>query len=78
LGNPENRINSVKKDFIVELIKIPSDSLISYALKNREEIQISKEKSTLADMNYKIIKSQNNPVINIFASAGGKTVTFLI
>jgi len=72
LGNTENRINSVKQDFIVELIKIPSDSLISYALKNRDEIQISKEKSTLADMNYKIIKTQNNPVINIFANAGGK------
>ena len=72
LGLPENSESHVKKDLGTELIKIPSDSLISYALKNRDEIKIAEEKEALAGMNYNITKAQNNPIINVFASAGGK------
>ena len=72
LGKSDPGPVNVKKDLKTELVIVPYDSLIVYALANREEIKISEEKSKLAEMNYNLIKGQNYPVVSLFANAGGK------
>lgn len=72
LGQPENTTVSVKNEIKAVSTDIPADSLISYALRNRDELKIESEKETLAKLKYETVKSQNNPDLSIFASAGGK------
>ena len=72
LGQQGNVEVNVKKELAVKLPEIEVDSLVAYALIHRDEIQISREKENLAQLKYNLTKSQNNPVINIFASGGVK------
>ena len=72
LGQPGKTPINVKKEIIVSLPDVISDSLVSYAISHRNEIKIAHEKETLAQLKYNVAKSQNNPVIAVFASGGVK------
>ena len=79
LGQPENTIHYAKKDLNLnsEIVnQKPDDSLISFAINHRDEMKIAQEKTILAELNYKVIKSKNNPVINAFAAGGWKNGFF--
>jgi len=39
---------------------------------NRDEMIMSKERTTIAELRYKMVNTQNNPMINLFASGGWK------
>jgi outer membrane protein TolC len=72
---PANRFN-VKKDIEIKLPDHPSDSLIPYAYAHRDETRILDEKTTIASLKYNLIKNQNNPVFQLYASGGDKNGFF--
>lgn len=72
MGRSEKTSFTVKPSLTLLLNAIPSDSLIAYAINHRDEIKIDKEKTAIAELKYKSTKTQLNPVVNAFASAGGK------
>ncbi|MDP4189874.1 MAG: TolC family protein, partial [Bacteroidota bacterium] len=72
LGQPNDASLTVKNELQSVSTVIPADSLVSFAFRNRDELKIESEKETLAKLKYETVKSQNNPDLSIFASAGGK------
>ena len=76
LGTPEKTPHVVKTELTTDLPDVATDSLSSYAMNHRDEMLIAKEKTAIAQLRYKMIRSQNNPVINFMATAGGKNGFF--
>ncbi len=72
IGNDNNIKPVVKTDLTVDLPKVESDSLLAYAYKNRDEVLINQERSTLASLKYNMVKLQNKPVLSFQASGGAK------
>jgi outer membrane protein TolC len=72
LGQSDNTVLSVKNELKAVSTDIPADSLVSFAFRNRDELKIENGKSALAKLRYETVKSQNNPDLSVFASAGGK------
>jgi outer membrane protein TolC len=72
LGNEQSSIPVVKNELSVKVPVIPSDSVLSFALHNRNEVLINEEKTTLAELRYGMVKLQNKPLISFIASGGGK------
>jgi len=72
MGLPNTVVPIVKQDIALVLPNINQDSLLNYAYSNRLEMGLSKEKETITGLQYNLVKSQNNPVLSLFASAGGK------
>jgi outer membrane protein len=72
LGNDQNVDPVVKNEIIAELPAIQSDSLVAFALKNRDEVLLNDKKTSLAGLKLDMIKLTNKPVINLMGSAGGK------
>lgn len=72
IGNDNNALPAVKNDLDVELPQIESDSLLSYAFKNRDEVLINEKKEALAELRYGMVKLQNKPMLSFQASAGAK------
>lgn len=72
IGNNNNALPAVKNDLNVELPQIESDSLLSYAFKNRDEVLINEKKEALAELRYGMVKLQNKPMLSFQASAGAK------
>jgi outer membrane protein len=72
LGKDQQNNPVVKTELSVEPPVIPSDSLLSFAFHNRDEIILNEERSSLAELKYDLVKLQNKPVINLLASAGAK------
>ncbi len=72
LGIPAGNPSSVRLNENPIIPELQQDSLLSYAYAHRIEIQLAKEKETLAGLLYKLTKSQNNPVLSALASGGGK------
>ncbi len=72
MGAPPYSVLNVKNDLVGKMIGVKEDSLFSYAFEHREEVNIAKEKTRLAELRYNMAKTQNYPVINIFASGGWK------
>lgn len=66
-GNPV-----VKNELLFDLPAIPSDSLFSYAYRNRDEVLLNEKKTSLAGMRMDIIKLQNKPMLSLQASGGAK------
>ncbi len=62
----------LKPELKADLPDVASDSLINYAYSHRIELSIAKEKETQAQLNFEVVKTQNNPVLNAFASGGYK------
>jgi len=72
MGLPVTVVPTVKQDNVLVLPNINQDSLLNYAYSNRLEMGLSNEKETITGLQYNLVKSQNNPVLSLFASAGGK------
>jgi outer membrane protein len=62
----------VKKELKVISPFSESDSLLSFAIQNRDELRINKEKESLAGLNYELIRSLNRPSVSFVASGGAK------
>lgn len=72
MGQPVTNVLNLSNDLNCKTLNLAQDSLLSYALSHRVELAIAKEKETMLTFQYNVVKSQNNPVINAFASGGGK------
>jgi len=72
MGQPEYTTIHAKSEMASSLLPAQSDSLLSYAFKHRDEIKISNEKTNIAELRYKAIKTQLKPSLNAYASVGGK------
>ena len=72
LGSDNGTTPVVKSELTVSLPDIPSDSLLSYAFQNRDEMILNQENTSLAELKYGIAKMQNKPVISFQASGGAK------
>ena len=62
----------VKKDVLMQSTTSPIDTLLNIAYTHRAELSLAVEKEKLASLHYEVVKMQNRPVLNGFASAGGK------
>jgi outer membrane protein len=72
LGKDQHNDPVVKTELSVELPVIQSDSLLSFAFHNRDEVILNQKRTSLAELRYDLVKLQNKPVINLLASAGAK------
>lgn len=72
LGKPLNSAVVLKKTLQPALILAPVDSLCATALANRNEMKMARQKEEISKSRLDIIKVQNNPSINAFASGGFK------
>jgi outer membrane protein len=72
IGNDNNIKPVVKADLQVDLPEVESDSLLTYAYKNRDEVLINQERATLASLKYDMVRLQNKPVLSLQASGGAK------
>lgn len=72
IGNAPDSKPIVKNELTVELPVIPSDSILSYAYHNRDEVLLDKNKTSLAQLRYGLVQLHNKPVISIQASGGLK------
>jgi len=72
LGKPETKVQRVKTELNLFLPNLQSDTLISTALQNRDEMKLAREKAKLAALRYSLTGSLNNPVFNAFLSGGIK------
>jgi outer membrane protein TolC len=72
IGEKQSFDPVVSNDFNSELPALPSDSLLSFAFRNRNEIKLNQEKESLAELRYGMVKLQNKPMLSIMASGGAK------
>jgi outer membrane protein len=70
-GN-DNRVPIVKEELNAAQPAVPGDSLVSYALRNRDEVSINKERAIIADLRYQMTKTMNKPIVNFLATGGTK------
>ncbi|MEI6124125.1 MAG: TolC family protein [Bacteroidota bacterium] len=68
-GNPQM---VVQQELNVKLPDVPTDSLLAFAYEHRDEIKIAVEKTTVAQLKYKVLKVQDRPSLNLQLSGGGK------
>lgn len=72
LGNDQTTYPLVKNELFVEVPVIPSDSILSYAFHNRDEVLINEKRTSLAELRYGMTKLQNKPLLSLMASGGAK------
>lgn len=72
LGNDQATRPVVKNELSVEPPVIPSDSILSYAFHNRDEVLINEKKTSLAELRYGMTKLLNKPLLSLQASSGAK------
>lgn len=72
LGNDQSAKPVVKIELKVDAPCIQSDSLLSFAFRNRDEMLINKKRSAAAEVRYDIAGAQNKPQLNLMASGGAK------
>jgi len=72
LGLNEKSTPLVKKELDQNSILFTGDSLLPYALRNRDEMLLGKEKINIAKMRYDFTRSQLRPIISAMASGGAK------
>jgi outer membrane protein TolC len=72
LGEQVGRKYYLKSDLDNILFPFKGDSLISTAMNQRNELKIAKEKKIISDLNYKLIATQDNPMISFFGTTGWK------
>jgi len=63
---------AVREELDVELPDINQDSLQQYALQHRDEMIISRERTSLAGLRYELIRTANKPMISMSVSGGAK------
>jgi outer membrane protein len=62
----------VKNEITVNPPAIPSDSALSYAYHNRDEVLINEKRASLAGLKLGMTKLQNKPYLSLQASGGAK------
>jgi outer membrane protein len=72
LGLSEKNNPVVKKELALNNIYMSGDSLLPFALRNRDEMLIGREKINIARLRYDLTRSQTKPFLNFMASAGAK------
>lgn len=72
LGNDQATRPVVKNELSVEPPVVPSDSILSYAFHNRDEVLINEKKTSLAELRYGMTKLLNKPLLSLQASGGAK------
>jgi outer membrane protein len=72
IGNNKDSHPVVKKDLAAELPVMSPDSLLSYAMKNRDEVLLNQKRTSLAELKYGMLKLQNRPMLSFVATGGAK------
>lgn len=72
LGNEQSANPIVKTELRADVPVVQSDSILSFALQNRDEMLINRRRTTAAELKYDIAGVQNKPMLNLFASGGAK------
>jgi outer membrane protein TolC len=72
LGNDQSATPVVKTELMVDMPLIQTDSILSFALRNRDEMLINKRRTTAAELRYEIAGVQNKPMLNFIATGGAK------
>jgi outer membrane protein len=72
LGNNQTKTIVLKNDISPEIPVVPSDSLLSYAYRNRDEVLINQKRTSLAELKYGMVKLQTKPFLNFQATGGEK------
>jgi outer membrane protein len=72
LGKDQSYSPVVKSELLVEPSPIPSDSILSFAFRNRDEVLLNEKRTSLAELRYGMVKLQNKPMISFMASGGAK------
>jgi outer membrane protein TolC len=72
LGNEQTGNPVVRNEIVVEPPVIPSDSILSYAFHNRDEVLINEKRTSLAELKFGMTKLQNKPLLSFEASGGAK------
>jgi outer membrane protein len=72
LGIDRSATPVVKTELKVDVPLIQTDSILSYAFRNRDEIIINQKRITAAGLRYEIVNVQNKPMVNFIASGGAK------
>jgi outer membrane protein len=72
IGSDQSTNPIVRTELTSELPVLPSDSLLSFALHNRDEVILNQEKTSLAELRYGMVKLVNKPTLNLIASGGAK------
>jgi outer membrane protein len=72
IGSDQSNRPVVKTELSAELPLISSDSLLSFAYHNRDEVIVNEKKTELAELRYDVAKLHNKPVISFVASGGAK------
>jgi len=71
-GNEHVSTPVVKAGLGADLPLLPSDSLRAYAMRNRDEVKLDRERYTLAELRYGMLKLQNKPLVSLMATGGAK------
>jgi outer membrane protein len=72
LGNDQSARPIVKTELEVDIPIIPTDSLLSFAFHNRDEVAIDQKRTSAAELRYQIVSLQNKPMLNFVATGGAK------
>lgn len=72
LGNESVSDVTVKNDFEVDAPAVNNDSILVFALNNRPEILLNRNRVSLAEIRYGSAKLQNMPALSLIASGGAK------
>jgi outer membrane protein TolC len=71
-GNDAEKPILLKKELSVQNFSYLTDSALVYAFNHRVELLVSKQKEELLSLQYKLVKHQTNPSLDLFGSAGAK------
>ena len=72
LGIDQTNKPVVRYELSVEPPAVQSDSILSFAFRNRDEVLINEKRATLAELRYGMTKLQNKPLLSLQASGGAK------
>ena len=72
LGIDQTNKPVVLYELSVESPAVQSDSILSFAFRNRDEVLINEKRATLAELRYGMTKLQNKPLLSLQASGGAK------
>jgi outer membrane protein len=72
MGNEQTVKPVVRNVVAVEPPVVPTDSVVAYAFRNRDEVLINEKRASLAELRYGMVKLQNKPILSLQASGGAK------
>jgi len=72
LGSDQTTNPVVKNEFPVKLSITSPDSILCFALQNRDEVLIDRQKTSVAELKFGIVKLQNKPILSFMATGGAK------